>query len=185
MQAGGSVLFRTGDVQSYQATPRVVMKTPPAGCQTMVNGDILRLEWDAFLIDDGTGTDDAYLRLYAAPKGKYSTITALESNAKGRGGDQDVIIINSLNGQVSGTTNTQEAYDSRIQVLRESGDKFLLWDTKTTSFQVTGTPTEFDIFIAGSTDREFGDPVYVTTPSGVLIDSVASGFGSQAQKAVL
>jgi len=185
VQAGGSVLFRTGDVQSYQATPRVVMKTPPAGGQTMVNGDILRLEWDAFLIDDGTGTDDAYLRLYAAPKGKYSTITALESNARGRGGDQDVYIINSLTGEVSGTNNTQEAYDSRIQVLRESGDSYLLWDTKTTSFQITGTPTEFDIFIAGSTDREFGDPVYTTTASGVLIDSVASGFGSQAQKAVL
>ena len=185
VQAGGSVLFRTGDVQSYQTTPRVVMKTPPAGGQTMVNGDILRLEWDAFLIDDGTGTDDAYLRLYAAPKGKYSTITALESNARGRGGNQDVYIINSLTGEVSGTNNTQEAYDSRIQVLRESGDKFMLWDTKTTSFQITGTPTEFDIFIAASTDREFGDPVYATTASGVLIDSVASGFGSQAQKSVL
>jgi len=41
------------------------MKTPPTGGQTIVNGDIVRLEWDAFLIDDGTGTDDAYLRLYA------------------------------------------------------------------------------------------------------------------------
>jgi hypothetical protein len=185
VQAGGSVLFRSGDVESYQATPRVVMRTPPAGGQTMINGDILRLEWDAFLIDDGTGTDDAYLRLYAAPKGKYSTITSLESNASGRGGNQDVYIINSLTGGVSGATNTDEAYDSRVTVLRESEDSFLLWDTKTTSFQITGTPTEFDIFIAGSTDRRFGDPVYTTTANGVLIDSIASGLGSQAQKAVL
>ncbi len=185
VQTGGAILLSNGDVQSKQPTPRVVMRTPPAGGQTMVNGDILRLEWDAFLIDDGTGTDDAYLRLYAAPRGKYSTITALESNASGRGGDADVFIINSINGQVSGTNNTAEAYDPNLTVLRESGDNFLLWDTKTTSFVITGTPTEFDIFIAGSTDRRFGDPVYTTTANGVLIDSIASGFGSQAQKAVL
>ena len=43
-------------------------------------GDVVRLEWDAFLIDDNTGTDDAYLRLYAAPAGKYSTLSELESH---------------------------------------------------------------------------------------------------------
>ena len=137
------------------------MKTPPAGGQTIVNGDIVRLEWDSFLIDDGTGTDDAYLRLYAAPKGKYATLTALESNARGRGGSEDVYIINSLTGQLHGSTDTEEAYDSRISTLRESGDNFLLWDTKTTSFNIQGTPTEFDIFIAGTKSNKFGAPIYV------------------------
>ena len=80
--------------------------------------------------------------------------------------------------------DTEEAYDSRLTTLRESGDSFLLWDTKTTSFNIQGTPTELDIFIAGSKDRRFGAPVYASA-GGALLDSVASGFGSQAQKAVL
>ncbi len=184
VEAGGSIVLRSGDQGTFQEAPRVTMRTPPAGGQTIVNGDIVRLEWDAFLIDDGTGTDDAYLRLYAAPKGKYTTLTALESNAQGRGGFQDVYVINSLNGQVSGSNDTEEAYDARLTVLRESGDNFLLWDTKTTSFNIQGTPTEFDIFIAGSMDRRFGTRV-VATNGRALIDSVASGFGSQAQMAVL
>lgn len=184
VEAGGAILLRSGELGTFQETPRVTMKTPPAGGQTIVNGDIVRLEWDAFLVDDGTGTDDAYLRLYAAPKGKYATLTALESNARGRGGSEDVYIINSLTGQLHGNTDTEEGYDSRISTLRESGDDFLLWDTKTTSFNIQGTPTEFDIFVAGSVDNKFGAPVYATNGT-VLLDSVASGFGSQAQKAVL
>ena len=184
VEAGGAILLRSGEPGTFQETPRVTMKTPPAGGQTIVNGDIVRLEWDAFLVDDGTGTDDAYLRLYAAPKGKYATLTALESNARGRGGSEDVYIINSLTGQLHGDTDTEEGYDSRISTLRESGDNFLLWDTKTTSFNIQGTPTEFDIFVAGSVDNKFGAPVYATNGT-VLLDSVASGFGAQAQKAVL
>ena len=181
VEAGGAIVLRSGDQDTFQETPRVTMRTPPAGGQTIVNGDIVRLEWDSFLIDDGTGTDDAYLRLYAAPKGKYATLTALESNARGRGGSEDVYIINSLTGQLHGSTDTQEAYDSRISTLRESGDSFLLWDTKTTSFNIQGTPTEFDIFIAGTKSNKFGAPIYVNA----TIDSTASGVGSQAQKAVL
>jgi hypothetical protein len=137
---------------------------------------VVKLEWDAFLIDDGTGTDDAYLRLYAAPKGKYKTLTDLESNVVGSGGAKDVIIINSLTG--SDTTNTH------VLNLRESSPNFFNWDTKTTSFGITGTPTEFDIFIGASMDpftTHSAKPVYV---NGVL-DSIASGLGSQAQKAVL
>ena len=61
-----------------------------------------------------------------------------------------------------GINDTEEAYDSRLTTLRESGDSFLLWDTKTTSFNIQGTPTELDIFIAGSKDRRFGTPVYAS-----------------------
>ena len=187
VQAGGAVLLRGGQESTFQPTPSVTMKTPPAGGQTIVNGDIVRLEWDAFLIDDGTGTDDAYLRLYAAPKDKYSTLTDLEGNASGAGGAEDVFVINSINGQLLSTSggNTAQAYDPNLTELRESGDSFLLWDTKTTSFQITGTPTEFDIFVAGSVDRRFGDGVLAQTLVNGQIDSVASGIGSQAQKAVL
>jgi hypothetical protein len=185
VQAGGAILLRSGSESTYQPTPLVTMKTPPSGGQTIVNGDIVRLEWDDFLVDDGTGTDDAYLRLYAAPKGKYSTLTQLESNAKGRGGALDVFVINSLTGELAGTNNVEESYASVIQPVRESDDDFLLWDTKTTSFKITGTPTEFDIFIAASVDPQFGDNVYVPTFNTLQIDSVATGIGSQATKAVL
>ncbi|MBT5803414.1 MAG: hypothetical protein HOI20_17640, partial [Gemmatimonadetes bacterium] len=187
VQAGGSILLASGQDETFQPAPSVIMKTPPTGGQTIVNGDIVRLEWDAFLIDDGTGTDDAYLRLYAAPKGKYSTLTSLESNASGAGGNADVFIINSTTGQLlpKSSLNTAQAYDPNLKVLRESGDNFILWDTKTTSFKIQGTPTEFDIFIAGSLDRRFGDHIYVGNSATTEVDSVASGFGSQAQKAVL
>ena len=98
-----------------------------------------------------------------------------------------MFVINSNNGQLlpKSNGNTAQAYDPNLTVLRESGDDFILWDTKTTSFRITGTPTEFDIFIAGSTDRRFGDPVYATSADGALIDFVASGEGAQAQKSVL
>jgi hypothetical protein len=189
VQAGGAIVLRSGDAGTFQPTPKVTMKTPPAGGQTIVNGDIVRLEWDSFLMDDGTGTDDAYLRLYAAPKGKYSTLTALESNASGRaGGNGDVIVINHMTGTISGANDTEEAYDRMMLPLRESDESFYLWDTKTPSFDIKGTPTELDIFIAGSVDPRFGRPVYATTTTSrgsVRIDSVASGMGSQAQKAVL
>ena len=143
VQSGGAVLLIGSQETPASQTPRVIMKTPVSGDQKVVNGDVVRLEWEAFLIDDGTGTDDAYLRLYAAPKGKYSTLTELEgNNIADIGGD--VFLINSITGRDDTPTEIQE--------LRESGSKFFNWDTKTTSFKISGTPTEFDIFIAGSID---------------------------------
>ena len=82
-------------------------------------------------------------------------------------------LINSLTGRDDVATN--------IQSLRESDEKFYLWDTKTTSFAITGTPTELDIFIAASVDPDFGDNVHVNA----VLDSIATGIGSQAQNAVL
>jgi len=176
VQAGGAILLLGSQETPASQTPRVIMRTPPAGDQLLVNGDVVKLEWDSFLIDDGTGTDDAYLRLYAAPKGKYSTLTQLETNMRGVGGATDVILINSITG-----TDTTTAH---VTTIRESGKNSFNWDTKTTSFGITGTPTEFDIFIAGSMDpftTHHATPVYVNGQ----VDSVASGLGSRSQQAVL
>ncbi|MBI2505580.1 MAG: T9SS type A sorting domain-containing protein [Candidatus Latescibacteria bacterium] len=169
---GGAVLL-FGSQQSVLTSPapKVTMKTPPSGGQTIVNGDVVRLEWDAFLIDDGTGTDDAYLRLYAAPKGLYSTLTQLEANNRANSGQ--VILVNSLKGR--------DDVAGQIQTIRESDSKFFMWDTKTHSFGISGTPIEYDIFVAGSVDPQFGDNVFVNN----RVDSLASGIGSQAQRAVL
>ncbi len=176
VQAGGAVLLIGSQESPASQTPRVVMRTPPAGDQLLINGDVVKLEWDAFLIDDGTGTDDAYLRLYAAPKGKYATLTQLESNMRGQTGADDVILINSITGTDTALTH--------VTTLRESGENSFNWDTKTTSFAISGTPTEFDIFIAGSMDpftTHGAAPVYVNGQ----VDSVASGLGSRSQQAVL
>jgi hypothetical protein len=171
VQTGGSVLLLGSQQSPGSPAPKVTMRTPPYGGQTIVNGDVVRLEWDAFMIDDGTGTDDAYLRLYAAPKGLYSTLTQLEGNNLANGGQ--VILINSLRGR--------DDVRNQISTIRESGSNFFMWDTKTTSFGISGTPIEFDIFIAGSIDPYFGDNVLVNAK----VDSIASGIGSEAQRAVL
>ena len=176
VQAGGAVLLLGSQETPASQAPRVVMRTPPAGDQLLINGDVVKLEWDAFLIDDGTGTDDAYLRLYAAPKGKYSTMTQLETHMRGQSGADDVILINSITG--TDTTLTH------VTNLRESGENSFNWDTKTTSFAISGTPIEYDVFIAGSMDpftTHGAAPVYVNGQ----VDSVASGLGSRSQVAVL
>ena len=41
-------------------------------------GDIVRLEWDDYMVDDGSGTDDAYIRLYAASDASFSTLAEIE-----------------------------------------------------------------------------------------------------------
>ncbi len=171
VQAGGAVLLLGSQESPGSQAPKVTMKTPSVGGQTIVNGDIVRLEWDAFMVDDGTGTDDAYLRLYAAPKGLYSTLTQLEGNNTANGGQ--VILINSLKGR--------DDVKSQITTIRESDSKFYNWDTKTTSFGISGTPIEYDIFVAGSADPRFGDNVRVNAK----LDSIATGIGSKAQRAVL
>ncbi len=184
VQMGGAVLLQGSGASPASQLPRVVMKTPPQTGQTLINGDVIRLEWDAFLIDDGTGTDDAYLRLYAAPKNKYTTITQLETHAGA--GNGDVFLINSLDGTNINAAGAQiEDYTGatslKIQRIMESDENFYLWDTKTTSFKIQGTPTEFDIFVAASMDPQFGDDVFVNG----TVDSIATGNGSQSMNAVL
>jgi len=176
VQAGGAVLLLGSQETPASQVPRVIMKTPPAGDQVVVNGDVIKLAWDAFLIDDGTGTDDAYLRLYAATPNKYTTITELENNMYNQSGAKDVYLINSLTGN--------DVNRDAVTVLRESGPSFYKWDTKTTSFSITGTPTELEVFVAASMNpfRVRGaSPVYVNGQ----VDSIASGLGSKSQRAVL
>ncbi len=181
VESGGAVLLLGSQETPGSQAPKVTMMTPPSGGLDLVNGDVVRLEWDAFLIDDNTGTDDAYLRLYAAPAGKYTTLTELESHniadSQAPGEQADVILINSITGADTNAT--------QITTLRESGANYFLWDTKTSSFGISGTPIEYDIFIAGSVDPDFNDTVWLGGGTNAVIDSIASGIGSQSQRAVL
>ena len=187
VQAGGAILLLGSSESPGSRTPRVVMKTPPAGGQTMINGDIVRVEWDDWLIDDGTGTNNAYLRLYAAPRGKYSSLEELEANNIGHpSGLGDVIVLNSLDGTTYDAGNNPVldhvgAPENKVRRIRGNDPSYFMWDTRTTSFKLEGTPTEFDIFIAASMNPRFGTPRTINTS----IDSIGSGIGSQAQRAVL
>ena len=179
VQVGGAVLLIGSQESPASNAPKVTMKTPPSGGQTIINGDIIRLAWDAFLIDDGTGTDDAYLRLYAAPENLYTTLAQLETNMSGVGGAQDVLLLNSLTGN--------DLVAAAVQEIRESDPQFFNWDTKTRSFPALAGGSKFDIFIAASTNPTFGESIFV---NGIL-DNVASGLDdatttiNEAQRAVL
>jgi len=106
-------------------------------------GDILRFEWDDYLVDDASGTDDAYIRLYAAANGAHTTLESLEGDLGDGGGN--AFIINSSDGTSAGT----------ITELRESSDNSFTWDTETSSFAMpVGT---YSVYAGISADATFAD----------------------------
>ena len=107
-------------------------------------GDIVRLEWDDYMTDDLTGTDDANIRLYASRRSGISTMQALEANVSGSGLG-DTFIINSSDGTASGT----------ITAISESSSDGFVWDTKTSTFALpVGT---YSVYAAMSADATFSD----------------------------
>ena len=106
-------------------------------------GDILRFEWDDYLVDDASGTDDAYIRLYAAANGAHTTLESLESDL-GDGG-ANAFIINSSDGTSAGT----------ITELLESSNNSFTWDTETSSFAMpVGT---YSVYAGISADATFAN----------------------------
>ena len=108
-------------------------------------GDIVRLEWDDYMVDDASVTDDAYIRLYASTAANHTTLQSLEENVVGAGGRDDTYIVNSSNGMTSGTITS---------ILESSGNAFN-WDTRTSSLSFpTGT---FSVYAGISADATFSD----------------------------
>ena len=101
-------------------------------------GDILRLEWDDYMVDDGSGTDDAYLRLYASPNSGHTTLQSLE-------GSGDTYIINSSDGTASGT----------IASIREDSSNAFNWDTWTSGLALP--QGNYSIYAGISADPTFAD----------------------------
>ena len=101
-------------------------------------GDILRLEWDDYMVDDGSGTDDAYLRLYASPNSGHTTLQSLE-------GSSDTFIINSSDGTASGT----------IASIREDSSNAFNWDTWTSGLALP--QGSYSIYAGISADPTFVD----------------------------
>ena len=106
-------------------------------------GDILRFEWDDYMVDDASGTDDAYIRLYAASVSTHTTLQSLETDVSN--GGSNAFILNSSTGTATGT----------ITALRESSDNSLNWITQTSTFTMpVGTYT---VYAGISADGTFAD----------------------------
>ncbi|MFP6644529.1 MAG: FlgD immunoglobulin-like domain containing protein, partial [Candidatus Latescibacterota bacterium] len=100
--------------------------------------DVLRIAWDDYWVDDGVGTDDAYIRVYAS-ENPSNLVTAAEVDAAV--GGAATFLINSSDGSTGGT----------ITEIRESDSNFLDWNTKLFG----NASTDYDIYVAISTDETF------------------------------
>jgi hypothetical protein len=102
--------------------------------------DVLRITWQDYMVDDGSGTDDAYLRVYASQNpSAFTTIQTLDGAVDGA----TTFLINSSNGTLAGTIDT----------LRESSDNFFDWNTKVFG----AAATDYDIYVAISADATFSN----------------------------
>jgi len=104
-------------------------------------GDVLRLEWDDYLIDHGSSTDDAHIRLYAALNpSAYTTLQALDASIDGT----NTLLLNSSNGNTTGT----------IQSIREDSVDFFDWNTR-----LFGAAATYDVYAAIGKDATFSNNV--------------------------
>ncbi len=106
--------------------------------------DVLRIRWDDYLVDDGSSTDDAYVRLYATTRaaGFHATVGALENDVA----NAQTFLVNSTNGTLAG----------HVEV-RESDNNFFDWNTRL--FGPAGT---YLIYAAISPDSTFSDNAATT-----------------------
>ncbi|MEC8930085.1 MAG: hypothetical protein VYB08_01635, partial [Candidatus Latescibacterota bacterium] len=106
--------------------------------------DVLRIRWDDYLVDDGSSTDDAYVRLYATTRaaGFHTTVGALENDVA----NAQTFLVNSTNGTLAG----------HVEV-RESDNNFFDWNTRL--FGPAGT---YLIYAAISPDGTFSNNAATT-----------------------
>jgi hypothetical protein len=152
---GGNVQVAKGGSLVITHDPSILLKTrlPEIG-----QGDIIRLDWDDYLVDDGSSTDDAYIRLYASATSGLSTLQALEA--------ANPVIINSSTGTSAGT----------ITSIRESGANSFSWDTKTSTFALAeGT---YSVYAGISADPTFANNTtgQVSEASNRLVVKAGSGL---------
>jgi len=157
--SGNTTVTRGGSLVLTH-NPFVLLKTR---LPSISRGDIVRLEWEDYMVDDASGTDDAYLRLYAASNGNHTTLQSIESDLTN--GGNDVFILNSSDGTTSGT----------ISSLRESTEDAFNWDTSTSDFNMAeGT---FAVYAGISADPTFADNTTgrLSKASNLLVVGVGSG----------
>jgi hypothetical protein len=105
---------------------------------SFLKNDVLRVTWDDYLVDDGSGTDDAYIRLYASTQSNLSSLSAIEADVGTNG-----FLINSSNGLFTGT----------ITSVREDSSNFFDWNTKLFG----AASTSYYVYAAISKDPTFNN----------------------------
>ena len=121
--------------------------------------DVLRVAWDDYLVDDGSGTDDAYIRLYASTTSTFTTTQELEADIGATG-----FLLNSSNGLLTGT----------ISEIREDSLDFFDWNTKL--FGADGS--NYYVYAAINADPTFSDGTSTVTLSRSSAALSLSGTGT-------
>ena len=121
--------------------------------------DVLRIRWDDYLVDDGSGTDDAYIRLYASTASNRTTAAQLEADV-----GSATRLINSSNGLSTGL----------ITEIREDSLDYFDWNTKL--FGDAGS--SYYIYAAISSDETFSDETSTSTVSRSSAALALTGTGS-------
>lgn len=114
--ANGNSTTALGGALTMTHDPRITMlssKLDDYG--SFQKNDVLRVTWDDYMIDDGSGTDDAYIRLYASTQANLASLSAIEADVGTNG-----FLLNSSNGLTTGA----------ITSVREDSVNFFDWNTK-------------------------------------------------------
>jgi hypothetical protein len=158
---GGNTTVARGGALVIRHTPQILLKTALPGIS---QGDLVRLEWDDYLVDDGSGTDDAYIRLYASATPDHAGLVGLEAGLGGAGA-ATTWLINSDDGTPTG----------QIATIREDSSNAFHWRTRTPDWALpVGT---YYLYAGISADPTFGnnaagrvsrsaEPMVVGTGSG-------------------
>ncbi len=120
-----------------------------------VKNDVLRLTWDDYMVDDGIGTDDAYIRLYASTQSNLTSLSALEADVGANG-----FLINSSNGLTTGT----------IASVREDSANFFDWNTK-----LFGAAVNYYVYAAISKDATFSNNAATTFSRSATALTIGAG----------
>ena len=125
--------------------PRLILLTSKLDdYSSFSKNDVLRVEWDDYLVDDGLSTDNAYIRLYASTNSALTTLATLDAAVNGT----TTFLINSSNGTQTGT----------VRSVGEDSVNFFDWNTK-----LFGTAaTSYHVYAAIGKDATFSDNTATT-----------------------
>ncbi|MBT3345867.1 MAG: hypothetical protein HN712_16940 [Gemmatimonadetes bacterium] len=132
VELGGSI--------TVDHSPRIVLLSSDLDdLASFEQNDVLRLTWDDYLVDDGSGTDDAHIRVYAStqPSGFFTTLSSLEADV----GSGATFLVNSSDGTLAGHIP-----------IREDSTDFYDWNTR-----LFGPAGAYLAYAAISPDGTFGD----------------------------
>ena len=158
--ANGNSSVSLGGALTMIHDPRITLLSSNLSDYTSFQkNDVLRIAWDDYMVDDGSGTDDAYIRLYASTVSNYTTTQQLESNVPANS-----FLINSDNGLLTGN----------ITSIREDSLNFFDWNTKL--FGAAGS--DYTVYAAIRSNPTFSSGTNTSLVSASVSQLSLSGTGS-------